>query len=81
MPTSGNGKVCYIEIPATNIPRSVDFYRNVFDWNRHAIEGDGKAGTGYSAYYNLVLGNGGLHLRDPVAQRLAQRERVGVMPG
>ena len=35
--------------------------RNVFDWNRHAIEGDGKAGTGYSAYYNLVLENGGLH--------------------
>ncbi len=35
--------------------------RNVFDWNRHAIEGDGKVGTGYSAYYNLVLENGGLH--------------------
>ncbi|MBX3191205.1 MAG: right-handed parallel beta-helix repeat-containing protein [Labilithrix sp.] len=35
--------------------------RNVFDWNRHAIEGDGKAGTGYTAYYNLVLENGGLH--------------------
>ena len=33
MPTTGNGKVCYIELPATNIPRSVDFYRNVFDWN------------------------------------------------
>lgn len=35
--------------------------RNVFDWNRHAIEGDGKAGTGYTATYNLVLENGGLH--------------------
>ena len=33
MPTSGNGKVCYIEIPAVDIPRSVDFYQNVFDWN------------------------------------------------
>lgn len=35
--------------------------RNVFDWNRHAIAGDGREGTGYSAYYNLVLANGGLH--------------------
>ena len=35
--------------------------RNVFDWNRHAIEGDGREETGYSAYYNLVLENGGLH--------------------
>ena len=32
-PTTGNGKVCYIEMPATDIPRSVEFYRNVFDWN------------------------------------------------
>jgi predicted enzyme related to lactoylglutathione lyase len=32
-PTRANGKVCYIEIPATDIPRSVDFYRNVFEWN------------------------------------------------
>jgi uncharacterized protein len=31
-PTTANGKVCYIEIPATDIPRSVDFYRNVFEW-------------------------------------------------
>lgn len=35
--------------------------RNVFDWNRHAIAGDGRDGTGYTAYYNLVLENGGLH--------------------
>ena len=35
--------------------------RNVFDWNRHAIEGDGSPGTGYVATANLVLENGGLH--------------------
>ena len=35
--------------------------RNVFDWNRHAIAGDGKPGTGYTATHNLVLENGGLH--------------------
>ena len=41
-PTTGNGKVCYIEIPATDIPRSVDFYRNVFDWNVRR-RGDGSS--------------------------------------
>jgi hypothetical protein len=35
--------------------------RNVFDWNRHAIKGAGEAGTGYAAYRNLVLKNGGYH--------------------
>jgi hypothetical protein len=35
--------------------------RNVFDWNRHAIAGDGSDGSGYLAYRNLVLENGGYH--------------------
>jgi hypothetical protein len=35
--------------------------RNVFDWNRHAIKGGGQPGTGYAAYRNLVLKNGGYH--------------------
>ena len=32
MPTFANGKICYIEIPATDIQRSVEFYKNVFGW-------------------------------------------------
>jgi predicted enzyme related to lactoylglutathione lyase len=32
-PTLGNGKICYIEIPALDIKRSAEFYRNVFGWN------------------------------------------------
>src|SRR5437773_6839191 len=32
-PTSTNGKICYIEIPATDIARSADFYARVFGWN------------------------------------------------
>jgi len=32
-PTFGNGKICYIEIPAADIARSSEFYRNVFGWN------------------------------------------------
>jgi hypothetical protein len=31
-PTFGNGKICYIEIPATDIGRSADFYQRVFGW-------------------------------------------------
>ena len=31
-PTYGNGKICYIEIPATDIARSAEFYAAVFGW-------------------------------------------------
>ena len=33
MPSSTNGKICYIEMPATDIARSSEFYRRVFGWN------------------------------------------------
>ncbi len=32
-PTVINGKICYIEMPATDIARSAEFYKGVFDWN------------------------------------------------
>ena len=31
-PTLGNGKVCYIEMPAIDINQSASFYREVFGW-------------------------------------------------
>jgi uncharacterized protein len=31
-PTLANGKICYIEIPTTEIARSADFYKRVFGW-------------------------------------------------
>jgi predicted enzyme related to lactoylglutathione lyase len=31
-PTMANGKICYIEIPALDVPRSIAFYQAVFDW-------------------------------------------------
>jgi hypothetical protein len=40
--------------------------KNVFDYNRHAIKSGGQSGTGYLAYRNLVLGNGGRHETIPV---------------
>ncbi len=32
-PTLANGKICYIEMPSTDIGRSSDFYKQVFGWN------------------------------------------------
>ena len=31
-PTRTNGKICYLEIPTADIPRSVSFYQAVFGW-------------------------------------------------
>ncbi|MBK8268523.1 MAG: VOC family protein [Planctomycetes bacterium] len=40
-PTYGNGKICYIEIPATDIDRSVAFYKEAFGWQIRR-RGDGQ---------------------------------------
>ena len=32
-PSDANGKICYIEMPATDIERSAAFYKRVFGWN------------------------------------------------
>jgi uncharacterized protein len=39
-PSRANGNVCYIEIPATDVQRSADFYEEVFGW-RIRQRGDG----------------------------------------
>jgi len=39
-PTSVNGKICYLEIPALDTRRSADFYAKVFGW-RIRKRGDG----------------------------------------
>ena len=40
-PMLANGKICYIELPATDIARSSEFYRNVFGWKLRQ-RGDGQ---------------------------------------
>ena len=32
-PTIVNGKICYLVMPATDIARSAEFYKQVFGWN------------------------------------------------
>ena len=41
-PTLANGKICYIEIPATDLDRSAAFYKTVFGWNVRR-RGDGQS--------------------------------------
>src|SRR6478736_7920945 len=43
-PTLANGKICYIEMPTTDIARSAAFYQKVFGWNVR------KRGNGSTAY-------------------------------
>ncbi len=43
-PTLANGKICYIEMPATDIARSADFYKRVFGWKIR------KRGDGHTAF-------------------------------
>ena len=47
-PTLRNGKICYIEMPATDIARSAEFYRQVFGWNIR------KRGDGSTAFDDSV---------------------------
>jgi uncharacterized protein len=41
-PKLTNGKICYLEMPATDIARSAEFYKGVFGWNVRK-RGDGSA--------------------------------------
>jgi predicted enzyme related to lactoylglutathione lyase len=48
-----NGKICYIEMPATDIARAADFYKNVFGWN---IRKRGDGSTSFDDGVNEVSG-------------------------
>jgi uncharacterized protein len=38
--TMGNGKICYVEMPANDVARSAEFYEKVFGWKTRR-RGDG----------------------------------------
>ena len=52
-PTFANGKICYVEIPATDIARSAEFYQRVFGWN---IRRRGDGSTAFDDGVNEVSG-------------------------
>jgi uncharacterized protein len=47
-PTLGNGKICYVEVPATDVARSSEFYHRVFGWKMR------KRGDGSTAFDDAV---------------------------
>ena len=67
-PTYGNGKICYVEIPATDVARSAAFYSAVFGWEIR------KRGDGATAFDDGVGQVSGAF----VTGRPAQRE-VGLL--
>jgi uncharacterized protein len=52
-PTLANGKICYIEMPATEIAGSANFYQGVFGW---AIRKRGDGGTAFDDTTGQVSG-------------------------
>jgi predicted enzyme related to lactoylglutathione lyase len=54
-PTFANGKICYLEMPATDIARSSDFYQQVFGWN---IRTRGDGSTAFDDTTGQVSGPG-----------------------
>jgi predicted enzyme related to lactoylglutathione lyase len=47
-PTLKNGKICYLEIPATDVARSADFYSKALGWQIR------KRGDGHLAFDDSV---------------------------
>jgi predicted enzyme related to lactoylglutathione lyase len=52
-PTYRTGKICYIELPALDVQRSAEFYRQVFGWN---IRTRGDGATSFDDTVNEVSG-------------------------
>ena len=53
-PTMANGKICYLEMPATDIARSAEFYQKVFGWN---VRKRGDGSTAFDDGVNEVSGS------------------------
>ena len=52
-PTYGNGKICYLEIPAQDIQVSSNFYKTCFGWT---IRADNAGHTSFDDAVNQVSG-------------------------
>ena len=52
-PTLANGKICYLEMPATDVARSAEFYKRIFGWN---IRKRGDGSTSFDDTVNEVSG-------------------------
>src|SRR5260370_24365130 len=72
LPPMPNGKICYLEIPATDVDRSAAFYTKVFGWQ---TRGRGDGHTAFDDTTRAVSGcwgPGRKPARDPGALAYAQ---------
>ena len=60
-PTLANGKICYVEMPATDIAQSAEFYRRVFGWHIR------QRGDGHTAFDDTTGQVSGTWVRDRLA--------------
>ena len=71
-PTFRSGKICYIEMPASDIAWSAEFYKGVFGWEVRA-RGDGS--TAFDDGVNEVSGPAGAQTsRSPTTLRYRDQE-------
>lgn len=63
-PTIGNGKICYVELPATDIAASAEFYKQIFGWK---IRRRGDGATAFDDGVGEVSGSWTLG-RSPASQ-------------
>jgi len=63
-PTYANGKICYLEMPATDINSSAAFYKTVFGWN---IRKRGDGATSFDDTVGEVSGTW-VHNRKPMTE-------------
>ena len=63
-PTVANGKICYVEIPASDVQRSAAFYKAVFGWRLR------QRGDGHTAFDDTTGGVSGTWVlgRPPAAE-------------
>ena len=52
-PTYGNGKICYVEVPANDVAKSSTFFQNVFGWH---IRSDNSGNTSFDDGVGQVSG-------------------------
>jgi len=63
-PTLGNGKICYIEMPAVDVAASAEFYQSIFGWN---IRTRGDGSVAFDDAVGEVSGTWRLH-RKPMTE-------------
>ena len=74
-PTLANGKICYIEIPSTDVARSADFYSKVMGFSRYITFDDKDISTEYSALMSIVMSDDNRVVKFPINEPAPGRRK------